>query len=193
MWKQGCGGSSNWVSITFPATHLKALRLKRLCRYFIKVEWLTQGFRTFLLVVAVVQEGGLIKLYASGQDKRSWNKYLTFTYIMRVYFLYFCTSATSVDSAVFIFVLWQCCAYCLVRFRHKNHFVSGRKSSSFCLKYMENVKNVMLSRYLIKNILFCSHKDGWKTSVAVASDENEHFSGLTLLWLMFSHDLHLWS
>lgn len=39
--------------------------------------------------------------------------------------------------------------------------------------------------------MFCSQKDGWKTSVAVASDENEHFSDLTLLWLMFSHDLRL--
>lgn len=29
MWKQGCGVRSNWVSITFPATHLKALVVLR--------------------------------------------------------------------------------------------------------------------------------------------------------------------
>ena len=45
------------------------------------------------------------------------------------------------------FMLWQCCAYGLVRFGHKLHLVRRRKGSCFGLKY-----------------LFCHQEHNWKLS-----------------------------
>ena len=56
------------------------------------------------------------------------------------------------------FMLWQCCVYSLVRFRHTNHLVGDGKQLWFCFtrfschRYLVLVK---LSQCLIKNIKFC--------------------------------------
>lgn len=76
-----------------------------------------------------------------------------------------CWIFTYLQVAYLSFMLWQCCAYTLVRFRHKKHVVRVRKTSGFGLKclFLFAINSWNLSRRLSENIKSFNSYRCWNT------------------------------